>query len=309
LHIISAEQFDTNQLRKIFDKADSFKRQAASLSGKKRLGRLHSGRQMASLFYQPSTRTRISFEAAAAKMGMGVVSTENALEHSSSAKGETIEDTIRILDGYDFDAIVMRHHQAGAAARAAKVSRTPIINAGDGTGEHPTQAVLDAYTILASHGKLQGLNIVIGGDLRYGRTVRSLAQLLSKYPKNKLVFVSVPELQVNPDVKAFLKKRGTDFQETSDVKAALADADVVYWTRLQKEYLKNPKAVAQKFKLGPKLVGTMKKSAIIMHPLPRVDELDEAIDNDSRAAYFRQASNGLYVRMAIIDHVLGAANA
>jgi aspartate carbamoyltransferase catalytic subunit len=304
MHILSAEQFDTKQIRQIFRRADHFKKQLSSPNGRKKVAKTHHGKHMATLFFQPSTRTRLSFETAAVKLGMGLVSTENAREHSSSAKGETIEDTFKVLDGYDFDVIVMRHHEAGTAKRAAAVSATPIINAGDGTGEHPTQALLDVYTIHERLGKLDGLNIVIGGDLRYGRTVRSLARMLSKYKNNKIIFVSVPELQVNDDVKKFLKESKTDFEETSDVAKALKNADVVYWTRLQAEYLKNPKSVAQKFKLTPKLVANMKKKSIIMHPLPRVDELDEQIDQDSRAAYFQQAANGLYVRMALIDQIL-----
>jgi len=304
VHILTAEQFNTSQIEKIFRRADYLRGQSATLAGRKKVYKLHEGRQLCSIFFQPSTRTRLSFEIAATKLGMGVISTENAREHSSSAKGETIEDTAKILDGYDVDLIVMRHYEAGAVARAAAVCKTPVINAGDGTGEHPTQALLDAYAIKQAHGRLTKLNVVIGGDLSHGRTVRSLSWLLSKYPKNHIVFVSIPELRVGSDVKKFLKASGTTFEETSDVKAALAGADVVYWTRLQAEYLKDPKAVSKGFSLNEKSIDVMKKTAILMHPLPRVDEIAPAVDADPRAAYFRQAAGGLYVRMALIDTVI-----
>lgn len=234
---------------------------------------------------------------------MAIVSTENAREHSSSAKGETIEDTFRVLDGYKFDAIVMRHYAAGEVAKAAAVCKTPIINAGDGSGEHPTQALLDAYTISQKHGRLKGLKIVIGGDLRHGRTIRSLARLLSKYKSNRITFVSVPQLQASGDIKDFLQASGTKFDETNNLKQAFEDADVVYWTRLQTEYLDNPKAVKQSFTIDEPSIKFLPKRAIIMHPLPRVDEISAEVDNDRRAIYFEQAANGLYIRMALLDMV------
>lgn len=304
MHILSAEQFSESQIKKIFARTDYFKKTADKLSERQKVAKLHQGRQLCSLFFQPSTRTRTSFETAAAKLGMSVISTENAADNSSSKKGETIEDTFRVLDGYKFDCIVMRHFEAGAAARAAAVCQTPIINAGDGTGEHPSQALLDAYTIFKRFGRLDNLHIVFGGDLRYGRTVRSLSRLLSKYPGNHITYVSVPELQVNDDVKKFLKASGTTFEESTNVKAALAGADVVYWTRLQAEYLSDPSAIHQEFILNKKLLKYLNKDAIIMHPLPRVDEIHNDIDDDPRALYFTQAANGLYVRMALIDYVL-----
>jgi aspartate carbamoyltransferase catalytic subunit len=308
MHIVSAEQFSTGQIDKIFKRADYFRKNSVGIKNRKQIAKLYEGRQMATLFFQPSTRTRLSFETAAAKLGMGIISTENAREHSSSAKGETIEDTIRIVDGYDFDLIVMRHFEVGAAARAAAVCSTPLINAGDGTGEHPSQSLLDTYTIKQSHGRLDKLTVVFGGDLRYGRTVRSLSRVLSKYPNNHIIYVSIPQLQVNDDVKKFLEKSGTTFEETSDVAAALKKADVVYWTRLQAEYLDDPSSVAAGFTLNSKLIKNLKKDAIIMHPLPRVDEIHPEVDADPRAAYFRQAANGLYVRMALIDFILSGQN-
>ncbi|MDB5161103.1 MAG: aspartate carbamoyltransferase 1, chloroplastic-like [Candidatus Saccharibacteria bacterium] len=304
MHILSAEQFSPAQIEKIFKRADYFKKNSSTLPGRKKISTIHQGRQLASLFFQPSTRTRLSFETAAVKLGMGLISTENARENSSSTKGESIEDTFRILDGYGYDIIATRHFEVGAAARAAAVCETPIINAGDGKGEHPTQSLLDAYTIYKSHGRLQGLTVVFGGDLRYGRTVRSLSRILSKYKNNHLIFISIPELQVNDDIKGFLASSGTTFEETASVAAALKKADVVYWTRLQAEYLANPSTIPKGFTLNKRLIKNMKEDAIIMHPLPRVDEIDPDVDDDPRAAYFRQAANGLYVRMALLDLVL-----
>lgn len=304
MHILSAEQFTKDQIKKIFARADYFAATADKLADRRKVAKLHQGRQLCSLFFQPSTRTRTSFETAASKLGMSVISTENARENSSSTKGETIEDTFRVLDGYKFDVIVMRHFEAGAAKRAAAICRTPLINAGDGTGEHPTQSLLDAYTVFKRFGRLDNLQIVFGGDLRYGRTVRSLSRLLSKYPGNHITYVSVPELQVNEDVKKFLNVSGTKFSETTDVKAALAKADVVYWTRLQAEYLNDPESVQQEFILNKRLLKSLKKESIIMHPLPRVDEIHAEVDEDPRAMYFDQAANGLVVRMALIDLVI-----
>jgi aspartate carbamoyltransferase catalytic subunit len=263
------------------------------------------------LFYEPSTRTRLSFESATVKLGIGVVSTENAREFSSAIKGETIEDTIKVINGYGFDIIVLRHHEVGAAARAAAVSTVPIINAGDGKGEHPTQALLDAYTIRQNHGRLEGLKIVMGGDLKNGRTVRSLAQLLSRYQGNHLTFVTVPELQMGDDIKQTLIEQGITYDETEDMREAFKDADIVYWTRLQKERLegeRSPDELArtlEKFSIGKKALSGLPKRAIIMHPLPRVGEISPEVDYDQRAVYFQQTANGLYVRMALLDLILG----
>lgn len=304
MHILSASQFDRAQLEKIFKRADFFKKEATTPAGRKRTAGLFEDRQFCSIFFQPSTRTRLSFETAASKLGMAVISTENAREHSSSAKGETIEDTFKILDGYNFDVIAMRHFEAGAADKGAAVCKTPIINAGDGMGEHPSQSLLDAYTIYKAHGRLSGLKVTFGGDLRYGRTVRSLSKVLALYPDNQITFVSIDELQVNQDVKDYLDKSGTAYREVADVAAALAGADVIYWTRLQKEYLSDKDPSSGGFTLDKKSLKSMKKNAIIMHPLPRVDEITTDVDDDPRAVYFKQAANGLYIRMALIEYVL-----
>jgi len=304
MHILAATQFTHAQLDLLFARAEEL-RNYTTPSQRKELTELHKGRQLCSLFYEPSTRTRLSFEAAAIKLGMGVVSTENAREFSSAAKGETIEDTIRVLDEYKFDIIVLRHHKTGTAAQAAHVSQTPIINAGDGKGEHPTQALLDAYTIYRQFGRLDNLHIVMGGDLANGRTVRSLAQLMSSYPNNRITFISVPELQIGEDIKATLRKNNTPFKETMDASAAFKTADVVYWTRLQKERLTNPAAIPEaRFNIEPEILNHLPVHAIIMHPLPRVDEISPLVDSDPRAMYFEQAGNGLYIRMALLDQII-----
>lgn len=305
MHILSADQFDAAQLKAIFTRADYFKKQDSSVAARRKLADSHKGRQLCSIFFQPSTRTRLSFETAGVKLGMGLISTENAREASSSTKGETLEDTIKILNGYNYNVIVIRHYEVGAAKRAAAVSSTPVINAGDGKGEHPTQSVLDAYTIHNNHGRLDNLHVVIGGDLKYGRTVRSLSRILANYKNNRITFVSVPQLQISGDVKTMLAKNKVSFSETDNVAKALKDADVVYWTRLQTENLENPESVKTGgFTLDNQIIKKMPKHATIMHPLPRVDEIHPEVDANPRAKYFEQASNGLYVRMALIESVL-----
>ncbi len=305
MHILSAKQFSAGQLEEIFDRADEMEKALKNPAKRRALAVKYNDQQLCSLFYQPSTRTRLSFETAALKIGMGVVSTENAREFSSAAKGETIEDTIRVLNQYDFAAIAIRHHEAGAAAAAAKVSQIPIINAGDGTGEHPTQALLDAYTIKKHFGRLDNLKVVLGGDLLHGRTTRSLSLLLSKFKNNFITFVSIAELQAGNDIKDGLRKSGTGFTETDDMAAAFKDADVVYWTRLQKEYITDPAKIPKDgFVITEASLKSLPKTAIIMHPLPRVDEIHPDVDADPRARYFEEAGNGLYIRMALLDMVM-----
>lgn len=306
-HILSADLFGHDHLAVLFERAEKFRElDMGDAADRAELAALHVGRQVCSLFYEPSTRTRLSFETAAVKMGMGVVSTEAAEQFSSAAKGETIEDTIRVLDEYNYDAIVLRHNEKGAAVRASEVCDTPIINAGDGAGEHPTQSLLDAYTIAREFdGQLGGLNIVIGGDLRYGRTARSIAKLLSQFPDNHITFVSVPELQIGEDILRTLEQTGTTYQKTDDMLDAFSDADVIYWTRLQKERLENPSLILdESFTIDNRALGVLPQNAIIMHPLPRVGEIAPEVDADPRARYFEQAGNGLYLRMALLHEVV-----
>jgi aspartate carbamoyltransferase catalytic subunit len=304
-HILTARQFRTAELDDLFKRADFMREQSQTMTGRRRLMASHNGRVLATIFYEPSTRTRLSFEFAAERLGIRVRSTENASEFSSAAKGETIEDSTRVIAGYA-DMIVMRHKENGAAERAAAVSDVPIINAGDGTGEHPTQSLLDVYTIRHELDRLKNLKIVAMGDLMHGRTVRSLVQVLALYPGNTVTFVSPESMRMGDDIKEFLDKRGVKYSETTDMMSALPDADVVYQTRVQNErHLGKdgkPKAGQDpRFVIDKKALKAMKRDSIIMHPLPRVNEIDVAVDGDPRAAYFRQAENGLYVRMALLD--------
>lgn len=305
-HILSAEQFVVDELPVLFGQADEL--HGLFVEDRRELALRHVGRHLFNLFYEPSTRTRVSFGKAALNMGMGVEFTEDAKTFSSAAKGETLEDTVKVLgEEYGFDAIVLRYHEEGGAKRAARVSQVPIINAGDGAGEHPTQSLLDAYTIHQQHGRLDNLNVVMGGDLAKGRTVRSLAQLLAKFDGNKITFVSTPELQMSEDVLEVLRQHGVKYDETDEVVDALEGADVVYWTRLQKErHASDVAANDASFILDPDTIIKLPQHAQILHPLPRVDEISELLDSDPRAQYFRQAGNGLYLRMALLDNILAA---
>lgn len=308
INIISTKDFSPENLGYFFTKANEMREaDRGSLDVRRELAMRHVGRQMYSLFYEPSTRTRSSFGLAAAKLGIGVDQTENAREFSSAAKGETLEDTIRMFNQYGIDALVIRHHETGAAARAVAVAEghMSIINAGDGKGEHPTQALLDSYTIFEKFKRLDKLNVVIGGDLKQGRTARSLARLLALYPGNNITFVSTPSFRIGDDIKQELSKTGTTYQETDDVHEAVRRADIVYWTRLQKERLEPGETLQnQEFVIDTSVLNVMNPNAIIMHPLPRIGEITTDVDNDPRALYFRQAGNGLYARMALLDHIM-----
>jgi aspartate carbamoyltransferase catalytic subunit len=261
---------------------------------------------MATLFYEPSTRTRFSFETAMHRLGGRVISTENAGEFSSVAKGETLEDTVQILNGYA-DVIVIRHYEVGAAKRAAAISKAPIINAGDGAGQHPTQALLDLYTIRKEIGAIDGIKIAMVGDLAQGRTVRSLTYLLSKYQDIKIYFVAPTLLKMKEDILEHLRERNIWYTEETDLDKVLPEVDVVYQTRIQKERFGDRIADYEKcrgvYVIDRHALGLMKAKSIIMHPLPRLDEISMEVDSDPRAAYFRQAQNGLYVRMALLSAV------
>jgi aspartate carbamoyltransferase catalytic subunit len=296
-HILSADEFTRDHLMAIFTLTDELRRQAKA--NRQELAGRHRGSIVATLFYEPSTRTRLSFESAAQRLGMGIISTENARESSSNTKGESLEDTIRTVASYA-DVIVLRHSDDDSAKRAASVSKVPIINAGAGKGEHPTQALLDLYTISRAKGKTDNLHLVIGGDLKHGRTARSLAKLIALYPHNHITFVSTPELGIDNDIKVYLASHGTTYTEVSELPPALAEADAVYWTRLQKERLEDPR-LESLFSIGQGELALMAKDAIIMHPLPRNNEIDPTVDADPRAKYFEQVENGLYIRMALLD--------
>ena len=297
-HVIRAQQFERDDLERLFREADACVRgDCRSLQGK----------ILASLFYEPSTRTRFSFESAMIRLGGNVLTTENAREFSSAIKGETLEDSIRVVNGYA-DAIVLRHYEAGAAERAAAVSSVPVINAGDGAGQHPTQALLDVYTLERELGRIDGTHIAMVGDLKHGRTVRSLCYLLGKYRDIRIEFVSPSGLSMGEDVRQYLDHHGVAYAEHEDLDEVFVDVDAVYQTRIQKERFADPveyEKFAGSYVLTPENTESMRPGAIIMHPLPRVDEIDPGLDHLPRAAYFRQAAYGLYVRMALLSQLLG----
>ena len=259
------------------------------------------GRLLATLFYEPSTRTRFSFEAAMYRLGGQVLSAENAARASSAAKGEALEDAIRVISGYA-DAIVLRHPEVGAVERAARAAEVPVVNAGDGPGHHPTQALLDLYTIKKELGRLDHLRVGLAGDLRNGRTARSLALLLSRFPGNELLLISPPALRMGADILALLEHERVE--ETADFTAAIPGLDLLYQTRIQAERFDTSEEYERYRGVYVVSVETMHRlpeHAIVMHPLPRVEEIDPLVDLDPRAAYFRQARNGLWVRMAVLD--------
>lgn len=296
-HIIESQQFDLKFINAIFSIADSLKKKTdTSLRGK----------IMASLFYEPSTRTRFSFESAMLRLGGSVITTENAKEFSSAAKGETLEDSIRVINNYA-DVIILRHYEEGSSKRASSVSRIPVINAGDGIGQHPTQALLDLYTIQKELGRLDGISIALVGDLKHGRTIRSLAYLLGKYKKVKIYLISPKELRVGVDIKAYLEKHKVTYEEIEDLESVIHEIDVLYQTRIQKERFRSEKEY-KRFKgcyqIDLKLVSKMKLKSIIMHPLPRVDEILPETDSSLKAVYFKQAEYGLLIRMALLKYLL-----
>jgi aspartate carbamoyltransferase catalytic subunit len=296
-HLTSPQALDRALIEQLLERAAAFERgmlgDAAPMSG----------RLLATLFYEPSTRTRFSFEAAMHRLGGQVLSAENASLASSAAKGESLEDAIQVIGGYA-DAIVLRHPEVGAAERAARAATVAVINAGDGPGHHPTQALLDLYTIKKELGRLDHLRVGLAGDLRNGRTVRSLALLLSRFPGNQLVLVSPRALRMGDDVIGALQQAEQGMEETTDLGGAIADLDVLYQTRIQAERFESPDEYAQHrgvYVVSAELMRRLPEHAILMHPLPRREEIDPLVDTDPRAAYFRQARNGLWVRMAVLD--------
>ncbi|HEY7098222.1 MAG TPA: aspartate carbamoyltransferase [Terriglobales bacterium] len=296
-HVVESQQFTLPVLMDLFNRSRGMERVVA------RGGTLdYQNKIMATMFYQPSTRTRFSFEAAMHRLGGRVLSTEHARSFSSEIEGEQVEDSIRIVGSYS-DVIVIRHHEEGGARRAAQVSPVPVINAGDGNGgQHPTQALLDLYTIYRER-PLDGLSVAIIGELDRGRTGRSLAYLLAKFERVKLYFVSPPELQMKPDILDYLDEHGTRYELESDIERVVGEVDVVYQTRIRPERLPDAHG-AKRYAIDSAALQHMKRDAMILHPLPRTVELDKTVDSDPRALYFRQAVNGLYVRMALLTMLL-----
>lgn len=263
------------------------------------------GKILASLFYEPSTRTRLSFEAAMLRLGGGVITAEG-IQFSSMFKGESVEDTVTMAAQYA-DIITMRHPEAGSADRAASVCDVPFINAGDGPAQHPTQALLDLLTIHKEHGDLKGITVAFATDPLHSRTIKSFALILSLYGPAEYIFISPKSLAPTKEFLKGLEEKGVKCRVTTDF-TALRDADVLYMNRLQEERFEDPKEF-QKLRKEYILTADMLKGSdtLIMDPLPRVDEIEVAVDELPTAAYFRQTKNGLYMRMALMLHMLGKA--
>ncbi len=302
--IISVKQFKREDLEYVFGVAHEMRGMV------ERVGTfdLLKGKILANLFYEPSTRTSSSFTAAMERLGGSVIPI-NEVKYSSVTKGESLPDTVRTLESYA-DVIVLRHPETGSAAIAAKAAKKPVINAGDGVGEHPTQALLDTFTIMEEIGRLDHLNVTMLGDLKYGRTVHSLARLLSQFKGIKLNYVSPDILKMPKEVMDEVAEKKVPQSEHSSLDKVLAETDVLYVTRVQKERFEDPadyEKVKGAYVIDPEIMKAAKKDMIVMHPLPRVTEISMDFDEDPRAAYFRQMEYGLYVRMALLAMVLGKA--
>jgi len=301
--ILSVKQFSRQDLEYIFGVAHEMREMV------ERVGSfdLLKGKILANLFYEPSTRTSSSFTSAMERLGGSVIPI-NEVRYSSVSKGESLPDTVRTLECYA-DVVVLRHPEVGASALAAKYARKPVINAGDGIGEHPTQALLDLFTIRAELEQVDGLTVTMLGDLKYGRTVHSLARLLSLY-KVRINYVAPEILRMPTEIIAELNKKGVEQKEYDGLNPALAESDVLYVTRVQKERFEDPadyESVKGAYIITPETMQAAKDRMIVMHPLPRVGEISMEVDEDPRAAYFRQMEYGLYVRMALLAMVLGKA--
>jgi aspartate carbamoyltransferase catalytic subunit len=298
-HIVDSQQFTLPTLIELFRRADQMERVVA------RGGTLdYQNKIMASLFYEPSTRTRFSFESAMLRLGGKVISTERAHEFSSVMMGETLEDTVRVVGNY-CDVIVLRHDTVGGAKRAAASSSVPIINAGDGKGgEHPTQALLDLYTIYKELGAIDGVKVAMVGNLLDGRTVHSLANLLGKFERVKIYFVAPPALQMRQDILDHLAADDVWYSLEADISTVLPEVDVVYVTRIEPEKLPKQDKQPSPYYLDETSIKRLPPKALILHPLPRLNEIAVSIDGDPRAAYFRQTKNGVLIRMALLASVL-----
>lgn len=302
--ILSVDQFDREKLAYIFARAEEMREMVGRVNGVDLL----RGQVLACLFYEPSTRTSASFISAMERLGGSVIPITQGVQFSSVSKGETLADTIRTLEQYS-DVIVLRHPEIGSALVAAEAAGIPVINAGDGPGEHPTQALLDLFTIRHEMGRIDGLKIAMVGDLRYGRTVHSLTKLLLHFDVS-LRFVSPEILRMPLKIMNEVRDRGLNVRETHDVADVIENADVLYVTRVQKERFSDMEQyneVKDNYILTPELMEQAKQKMVIMHPLPRVGEISPALDSDPRAAYFRQVKNGMYIRMALLAAVLGKA--
>lgn len=295
--LVSIHDFTKDEILRIMELAADFEANPDQ--------RLLYGKVVASLFFEPSTRTRLSFESAINRLGGRVIGFSDA-NATSVSKGETLNDTIRVISNY-CDMIVMRHPVEGAARYAAEIARVPVVNAGDGANQHPSQTLLDLYSIKKTQGKLDNINIMMVGDLKYGRTVHSLLQALSHF-KARFTFVSPKELCMPTEYKMHLYDRGISYYETSDIMERINDADIIYMTRVQRERFSDTmeyERVKNSYILKNSILENTKDNMRILHPLPRVNEIHPSVDGNPKAYYFEQTENGVYTRMAIMSYLLG----
>ncbi len=297
-NLISITDFSKDDYLKIMELAAEFEKEPNQ--------DLLKGKVVASLFFEPSTRTRLSFETAITRLGGRIIGFTDS-SSSSVTKGETLHDTIRMVSNYA-DMIVMRHPLEGSARYASQISGVPVINAGDGANQHPTQTLLDMYSITKTQGRLDNINIFLVGDLKYGRTVHSLLQALSVFDNPIFNFVAPPELAMPIEYKRFLDSKGIRYFEHTEFNDIISEADIIYMTRVQKERFNDPieyEKVKNIYILKNSMLENTKPTMKILHPLPRINEIHTDVDSNPKAYYFTQALNGLYTREAIISHIMG----
>jgi aspartate carbamoyltransferase catalytic subunit len=295
-HIIDSKDFSREFLTSLFEKTDDIIKNTGKYSESLK------GKVIATLFYEPSTRTRLSFESAVLRLGGSVISTENAEEISSVKKGETLEDTIKTIENYA-EAIIIRHKDDDAGKTAASISNVPIINAGSGKKHHPTQALLDLYTIQREKEKIDNISILVMGDLRYGRTIHSLLELLSLYQNIKVYGYPIKGLEMDANFKIMLKEKGVHYIEVQSFDDVPASIDIIYQTRTQKERFTQNEEVHEII-INQNIMDKFSEKTLLMHPLPRNNEISNELDRDKRSIYFKQAKNGMFVRMAILHELL-----
>ncbi len=295
-HVLSAGQYTRESLEEVFDLASKIKQNPEKYS------KAIEGKIVATMFYEPSTRTRLSFETAVLRLGGQVISTENASANSSVKKGETLKDTVRVLQNYA-DAIVIRHSDVNSAIDAASVASVPILNAGSGKGEHPTQALLDMYTIREKRGKIDGVKVAILGDLVYGRTIHSLIKLLALYNDVEIYGLSKKDFMLPQEYIDFLKEKNINYTICNSFNDIPKDIDVMYHTRIQQERFEGDFG-KEEYIINKDVLNNFSENTIVLHPLPRTGEISEDIDDDPRALYFEQAGNGLYIRMGLLLQAL-----
>ncbi len=297
-NLISITDFSREEIVRILEMAAAFETAPD--------GELLKGKIVASLFFEPSTRTRLSFESAANRLGARVIGFSQP-DATSVTKGESFHDTIKTIANYS-DLIVMRTSVEGAPRYASRIVDVPVVNAGDGANQHPSQTLLDLYSILKTQGRLDGLSVMMVGDLKYGRTVHSLLQALSMFGA-RFVFVAPRELELPQEYRDFLRERGLEFVEKTEIGTEINDVDIVYMTRVQRERFNDPmeyERVKNVYVLKADMLGDTRENMRILHPLPRVNEIATDVDGNPKAYYFEQTRNGVFVRMAIISYLLGA---